>query len=96
MNLERWRWLPDDLGTRNLQVNIAAYDLRLQDDGNTELTMKVIVGREARRSPVMSARMTYLVLNPSWNVPRKIAVQDKLPQFRDNPALLDQQGFEET
>ncbi|MEC9340998.1 MAG: L,D-transpeptidase family protein, partial [Pseudomonadota bacterium] len=48
----------------------------------------------ARRSPVMSARMTYLVLNPSWNVPHKIAVQDKLPQFRDNPALLEQQGFE--
>ncbi|MEC9341170.1 MAG: peptidoglycan-binding protein, partial [Pseudomonadota bacterium] len=49
LNLERWRWLPDDLGTRNLQVNVAAYDLRLQDDGNTELAMKVIVGREARR-----------------------------------------------
>ncbi len=56
--------------------------------------MSVIVGREARRSPVMSAPMTYLVLNPSWNVPHKIAVQDKLPLLKKDPSVLSRQGYE--
>lgn len=94
LNLERWRWLPNDLGVRHLRVNVAGFDLRLINNGETELTMSVIVGREARRSPVMSAPMTYLVLNPSWNVPHKIAVQDKLPLLKKDPSVLSRQGYE--
>ena len=94
LNLERWRWLPDDLGTRHLRVNVAGFDLRLVSQGTTELSMSVIVGREARRSPVISEMMTYLVLNPSWNLPHKIAVQDKLPLIQKDPGILDKLGYE--
>ena len=94
LNLERWRWLPDDLGVRHLRVNVAGFDLRLIDEGRTKLAMSVIVGREARRSPVISELMTYLVLNPSWNLPHKIAVQDKLPLIQKDPGLLEKLGYE--
>jgi L,D-transpeptidase YcbB len=87
-NLERWRWLPRDLGERYILVNIAAFQLYLVDGGEQILDMKVVVGKPYRRTPVFSGRMTYLVLNPYWNVPRKIAVEDFIPQMRKNPEYL--------
>ncbi len=93
VNLERWRWLPEDLGRRHLRVNIAAFDLVAMADGRPELSMRVIVGRPYRRTPVFSDRMSYLVLNPSWNVPMKLAVEDKLPEIRKDPGYLVAQGI---
>jgi len=52
------------------------------------MSMKVIVGKKYRRTPVFSDRMTYLVLSPFWNVPPNIAVKDKLPIIRKDPEYL--------
>ncbi len=56
--------------------------------------MRVVVGKPYRRTPVFSENIRYLVLNPTWDVPNKIAVEDKLPLIRKDPAYLAQQGFE--
>ena len=69
LNLERWRWLPHDLGTRYIIVNTADFNLNAVENGRVDLQMRVVVGRPARRSPVFSATMTHLVINPYWNVP---------------------------
>ena len=53
--------------------------------------MRVVVGKAYRRTPVFSEKMQYLVLNPFWNIPMKIAVEDKLPIIRKNPIYLTQQ-----
>ena len=79
VNLERWRWLPGDLGQQHILVNIANFEMAVVEDGRPALAMKVVVGKDYRRTPVFSDRMTYLVLSPYWNVPPSIAVQDKLP-----------------
>ena len=79
LNLERWRWLPENLGTRHVRVNIADFRAELIDASDTLLNMKVIVGKEFRKTPVFSDRMTFLVFCPYWNVPNNIAVQDLLP-----------------
>ena len=92
-NLERWRWLPRDLGERYILVNIAAFQLYLIDGGKQILDMKVVVGKPYRRTPVFSGLMTYLVLNPYWNVPQKIAVEDFIPQMRKNPDYLTRLGI---
>jgi len=94
VNLERWRWLPNELGRRHLRVNIADYRLEAWQDGQRQIDMKVIVGRDYRRTPVFSELMRYLVLNPRWVVPPSIAVKDKLPQFRKDPASVVAKGFE--
>ena len=91
LNLERWRWLPEDLGYRSIQVNIADFRLKVVEDEQTVLEMKIIVGKDYRKTPVFSDRISYMVLNPSWNVPRSIAVNDKLPLIRKNPGYLVQQ-----
>ncbi|MCU0615053.1 MAG: L,D-transpeptidase family protein [Desulfobacterales bacterium] len=91
LNLERWRWIPEDLGVRNVQVNIANFHLKVVEQEQTVLEMKIIVGKDYRKTPVFSDKIYYMVLNPSWNVPRSIAINDKLPLIRKNPGYLVKQ-----
>lgn len=91
LNLERWRWLPHDLGFRYILVNIADYSLAVVENQITVLEMRAVVGKTLRRTPVLSEKLKYLVLNPFWNIPLKIAVEDKLPIIRKNPLYLAQQ-----
>ncbi|MEX2156076.1 MAG: L,D-transpeptidase family protein [Gemmatimonadales bacterium] len=89
LNLERWRWLPQDLGRRRIIVNIAAYELEVIEDEVVVLAMRVVVGKRYRRTPVFSDTVRYIVLNPSWYVPRNIAVQDLLPKIQHDPSYLE-------
>ena len=91
LNLERWRWLPEDLGFRNVQVNIADFHLKVVEQEQTILEMRIIVGKDYRQTPVFSDKISYMVLNPSWYVPQSIAVKDKLPLIQKNPGYLAQQ-----
>ncbi|MGW8321495.1 MAG: L,D-transpeptidase family protein [Thermodesulfobacteriota bacterium] len=93
LNMERWRWLPDDLGRRYILVNTADFSLEIVEEGESVLVMRVVAGKKARRTPVLSAKMTYLVLNPYWHVPHRIAVRDILPKVKKDPGYLDQQGI---
>jgi L,D-transpeptidase YcbB len=93
LNLERWRWLPVDLGERYILVNLPAFTLELVDDEVRVLQMRVIVGKPYRRTPVFSDLLRYVVLNPYWEVPPSIAVQDKLPLIRKDPSYLATNGF---
>jgi murein L,D-transpeptidase YcbB/YkuD len=93
VNLERWRWLPDDLGPRYFLINIANYDMKVVESGRTLKTVRVVVGKSYRRTPVFSGLMTYLVLNPYWHVPHKLAVEDILPQVQRDPDYLAANRF---
>ncbi len=87
-NLERWRWLPSDFGERYVLVNIASFTLDVIENGRSVLSMPVIVGRDYRETPVFGADMTYLVLNPNWTVPPKLAVEDILQRVLKDPEYL--------
>ena len=93
VNMERWRWLPDDLGRRHIVVNIAGFSLDATTDGQVRQHMKVVVGRTYRRTPVFSVPMTYLEINPYWHVPPSIAVKDLLPKIRKSVDILAADGF---
>ncbi|TBW55219.1 peptidoglycan-binding protein [Marinobacter halodurans] len=94
LNMERWRWLPDTLGPRYILVNIAAFELEVVQDGQVVLEKPVIVGQPYRRTPVFSDQIRYLVFNPTWTVPAKLIVQDKLPQILQDPGYLERLGFQ--
>lgn len=94
VNLERWRWLPRDLGRRHVLVNIAAFRLEAVADGRTTLDMRVIVGKPYTRTPMFSSAMNAVVLNPSWYVPQKIAVNEILPKARTDASYLWRNGYE--
>lgn len=93
INLERLRWLPRDLGGRYIMTNIANFQLKVVDQGQTALLKNVIVGNPKRQTPIMSGRMTYMVVNPSWEVPPKLAAEDKLPLLQKDPYFLTENGF---
>jgi L,D-transpeptidase YcbB len=93
VNLERWRWLPTDLGARYLLLNIAGFDLQAVAGEQVELEMPIIVGKSYTKTPVFSGRITYLVLNPYWNVPPKIARGEILPKVQKDPDYLAREGI---
>lgn len=93
LNLERWRWQPGKLGRKFVLVNIAGFELWVIEDGQLVMKKQVVVGKEYRRTPIFSDRIRYLEFNPTWTVPPKLAVQDKLPEIRRDPSYLARQGF---
>jgi L,D-transpeptidase YcbB len=93
LNMERWRWLPQDLGERYILVNIANFALDVVENGQSVLTMRVVAGKPTRRTPFFSAQMTYVVLSPHWYVPPTIAIQDKLPLIRRDPKYMARQNL---
>ena len=80
VSLERLRWMPKDLGSRYLMINVANYTLTAISEGDEKLNMRVIVGRKSRQTPSFSATLNHLVFNPYWNVPKKLARLDLLPK----------------
>lgn len=93
LNLERRRWMPDDLGQRHIFVNLADQLLKLVEGEKTLLDMPVVVGRPYHSTPVFSHQMTYLVMNPYWNVPPSIARKELLPKIKQNASYLAEHNF---
>ena len=89
INLERLRWLPNDLGRRYIMVNLANYRLEAIEDDQVKLNMRVIVGKSKRSTPSFSSQMTHVVLNPRWYIPNKLARKDLLPKQQNNPEYFD-------
>jgi murein L,D-transpeptidase YcbB/YkuD len=92
-NMERRRWTSRDKEPRHLRVNIPAFELEVVADGRVLKTMRVVVGRPQRPTPVLSGRMTYLELNPYWHIPPRIARKDILPKVQADPAYLLERGI---
>ncbi len=93
LNMERWRWLPQDLGARYILVNTADFRLEVIENEQTLKTIRAIVGKKNRPTPMLSRKMIYLELNPYWNIPHKIAVNDILPCIKKDPAYLMDKGI---
>ena len=88
LNLERWRWLPVSLGERHLLVNIPGFSLVAREHDRDVLAMRVVVGKEMSRTPMFSDSMTFLVFNPTWDVPPDIAKKEVLPAQQKDPEYL--------
>jgi murein L,D-transpeptidase YcbB/YkuD len=95
INLERYRWLPRDFGKRYILVNIPDYHLYAFDGGRRALEMRVIVGDQyGNATPVFADSMSYLVFRPRWYLPRRILVDEVIPQVRQNIFYLAENHFE--
>lgn len=94
VNLERLRWLPRVLPARRLVVNIADFSGTLYDQNRALLVANTVVGTLDRQTPEFSARIQYLVVNPSWEVPASIASQELLPQAQRHPDYLRRHGYQ--
>lgn len=91
VNMERWRWMPQDLGASHLIVNIAAFRLDVIEGGRSALSMKTVVGKEYARTPFFAARITEVIVNPWWNVPDSIAAKELWPKQRRDPSYFERE-----
>lgn len=85
VNLERWRWMPRDLGAFHVFVNIPEYVVRVMQDGAPVHETRVVVGKPTNRTPAFSDTIDHLVVNPYWNVPTSILSKEMLPDIQRDP-----------
>ena len=93
LNMERLRWILGNPEQRSIVVNIADFKLAVIENGKSILSMKVVVGKPYQSTPVFTANMTYLVINPSWNIPDGIARDEILKKIRKDPHYLAKQNI---
>jgi murein L,D-transpeptidase YcbB/YkuD len=93
INMERWRWLPHDLGPYYVNVNIPEFMLRVVDDGKPVHTTRVVVGKPEKQTPVLSNEMQEIVFGPFWNVPTSIKIEEIRPYVREEASWFGGGGF---
>jgi len=92
-NMERWRWLPRDLGEQRVEVNIPDFELAVVRDGEVTHRARVIVGKEKTPTPIFSNALQYIIVNPYWNVPASILNKEMLPKANGDVAAIAANGF---
>lgn len=94
LNLERMRWLPRDFGEKYILINIPDYRLKMIENNEIKLNMAVVVGETKHPTPIFSDNMSYIVLNPNWNIPESIAKKEILPKLLKDPNYLASKGID--
>ncbi len=95
VNLERERWLNFERGKRHILVNIPEFSVEIYDNNKLSHKTRVVVGKGTsdRRTPEFYDEMTYMVINPTWHVPKSIAGKEYLPMLKRNPSALSKRGL---
>lgn len=93
-NMERWRWLPRDLGAEHIEVNIPEFTVKVLDHATLRHQARVVVGKPDTPTPVFSNVMQFLIVNPYWSVPQSIIKKEMLPRLAADPNYLHRLGYE--
>jgi murein L,D-transpeptidase YcbB/YkuD len=91
-NMERWRWMPRDLGKVHVVLNIPDYTLRVYNEGAVVWQTKVVVGKPNTPTPILTETMKFITVNPTWNVPPSIVYNEYLPALQQDPTALSRIG----
>jgi murein L,D-transpeptidase YcbB/YkuD len=75
-------------------VNIPGFELKFVENHTVQSTMRAIVGRKKRQTPILSSTLTYLEFNPFWNIPQTIARKDILPKIKSDPQYLSKNNIQ--
>jgi murein L,D-transpeptidase YcbB/YkuD len=99
VNMERWRWLPRQLGAPSLGnayviLNIPDYTLKVMQNGGQVWTTKVVTGKPGTHAtPLLTETMKFITVNPTWNVPPSIIYNEYLPALQQDPTVLQRMGL---
>ncbi|HEY5129460.1 MAG TPA: L,D-transpeptidase family protein [Bradyrhizobium sp.] len=99
VNMERWRWLPRQLGAPSLGnayviLNIPDYTLKVMQNGAQVWTTKVVTGKPGvHATPLLTETMKFITVNPTWNVPPSIIYNEYLPALQQDPTVLQRMGL---
>lgn len=93
VNMERWRWMPRDLGQRYILTNVPEYMTRVVHTGKVIATHKAVVGKVATATPQLDAMATGIIINPTWTLPRSIINEGIGATIASRPAVARAQGY---
>ncbi len=96
LNLDRWRWLPHDLGKMYIMVNVAGFEMSVVENRRAIEEMNVVVGKPGWATPIFADTLESIVVNPYWNVPASIANDEILPALAQDPGYLERNNMERT
>ena len=92
-NLDKLKVFPDAFPNEYIQVNLPDFSMDYYRNQNSILHMNVVVGRDVRPTPIFSSFMTYLELNPNWNIPENLVRKDLIPALQENPNYLKEHNI---
>jgi murein L,D-transpeptidase YcbB/YkuD len=92
-NMERWRWMPHQLPETYVIVNLPDFTLRVMHDNELVWTTRIVIGKPEMPTPIMTADMKYITINPTWNVPPSIVHREYLPALAQDPTVLARMGL---
>ncbi len=93
-NMERWRWLPHDLGAFHVLVNIPEFRVAVVQDDTPIFSTRVVVGKPSTPTPLFSNSIRNIVVNPYWNVPASIVAKEIAPAMLRNPGYVSGQNMQ--
>jgi len=93
LNLDRIKWLHQRHAKRHIVINIPSFTLFFEEDAKLLQTMKVVVGKIKKPTPIFSGTVETIVLNPSWNIPKSIIRKEMIPKLIKNPNAMAQRGI---
>ncbi len=91
--MERWRWLPGDLGVDHIMVNVPEFRVRVIRQGEVVHETRAIVGKPETATPIFSHKMDHVIVNPSWHVPPSILRKEFLPGLAADPEYAAKRGY---
>jgi len=94
LSLERWRWMPRDLGEKHIFINIPDYRVLVKEGEQTILSMVAVVGSTEHQTPAFTRDMSYMEFNPTWTVPASIANRELVPKELSQPGYLASRQFD--
>ncbi len=93
LNLERMRWEREPFGLEYVYINIPDFKMRFYKDGGKDIEMRVVVGKKTNPTPIFNSTLSYMVLNPTWSVPKSIVQDEMLPRIQEDPEYLAAHKF---
>jgi len=93
VNLDKLKVFPDKFPNEVIIVNIPEFRMNYYKNSYPILSMNAVVGRDVRPTPIFSSKMTYLVLNPTWNIPANLVRRDLIPTLEENPNYMEEHNI---
>ena len=92
-NLDRWRWLPRDLGARYVAVNVPEYMVRVVNNGRNIESYRAIVGKPTSATPQLAEVATGIIFHPTWTIPQSIIKESVGAMVASRPAVAKARGY---
>jgi L,D-transpeptidase YcbB len=92
-NMERWRWMPHDLGKFYVMINLPDFTASVFNDGKRIWKTKIVIGKVDMPTPIISTQMKFITVNPTWHVPPSIINNEYLPAMAQDPTVMQRMGL---